>query len=671
MYRILNHVFTPFLFLVMACSLPQEPKLPQWQVTLQNIPLLAPDTLIIGEEFSDSSLIVDDDSLYHLWFTGGEQIELAQHLRLEPLAPEPISGILNEVRVEGNPGQSVHVALFEALPELQVYNNTSGVVPEQTIRIVKALDLDNFCSVTLSQGLVGVNLINNLPFDLGAPINITIYDRERDEVVSSFEFNQSIAANGGQQVAQLDLSGKTLTNALQVIIEMAIPGTQGHKVYLSEDLGFEVSVSMSDLVAVAAEAKIPPQTLTFQHQLDLTTDSLVIASAEIAQGSLTFNIANEFSLPVRLNMTLPGVLDGDRKSYNHVFDLFSEGQEQIVIDLSGKTVQMLNGFLQIDVIATLLPESEDYVRVHAGDNYRFSAQVSELSFTNVTASVDLYTDFPSIEEEVMDTEVNIPEILFEQAEFILLFRNVPANMQLDLNLDAVTGSNEQATAAYQMSIPGGLERRVRITNNGVFVDGAPCGTGGGLMDVINLFPKRFAFSGNARIRDNYVTLNGAPIDMDYQLDVPFVFSVPENTVLTGDTSKIDMDEEQRDNLDNVNNLQLNADIANGLGLGGIFSLRVADVTTARQLDITDWTVLTQVDLAAAATDAQGNRISLNRQQLSVNLTEEQIDLIAASDYMTWTMELEPVPMARLKSTDFVVLEGAYLSGDMTVNGGDE
>ncbi len=661
-----SYIFVSFL-LILACTLPQEPKLPQWQIRLENIPLMAADTVVIGNEFSDSNLVTDADNLYHLWFSGSEQIDIADQLKLEALNPDPINGQVDAVSVNGNPGQSIHVPLFEAFPALRTFNNTNSSIPSQTIFVRKSLDLENFYSVTLASGIITLEITNNLAFPLGKPITVSLYDRNTQETISEMVFEEYIPNNGGSKQASLDLGGETLTNALDVIINGSIKGTSGELVNITDNQSFDVEVSMSNLVAIAAEAKIPSQSFFTTHELDLSTDSLVVNSAQISSGVIRFDIQSEFYLPVRLDLTLPGVLDQSFNPLQKQFTLLSRSSEEVSIDLTDKEIHMKNGLLELQVETTLLPDAEDYVHIHAGDKYNASASVSELRFSQVTANVNLATEFPRIEQDVMDTDVELPDIEFDDARFTLDFKNVPANMYIDLNLDAQNNVNETATANYSFSVIGGSDRKIQISNTGVFLDGSNIGSGGGLMDVINIFPESFLFTGNAGIRDEYATLTGDPIMMDYQLDVPFVFSVPENTVLTGDTTDLDFDDDDRDLINNIEEISLVCKVKNGLCLGGDFHVRVADYQTARDLDISQWPLLSTLHLDAAELDADGNLLSMSEQLLETGLDSTQIDLLTASDLLTWTVDLDPVEKARLKSTDCVILENISLNGNVTVN----
>ena len=160
-----SYIFVILLFL--ACSFPKEPQLPEWEISLTRIPLMAADTLILGEEFPDSNFIIDKDDMYHIFFEGENKIDISEQMRLESIQPEPINGEIGAFKINGNQGQRVHFNIFEAFPELQVFSGTRVPVPLIQCNLKKSVQIENFCNVSFQSGTVRVKVINNLAFPLG------------------------------------------------------------------------------------------------------------------------------------------------------------------------------------------------------------------------------------------------------------------------------------------------------------------------------------------------------------------------------------------------------------------------------------------------------------------------------------------------------------------------
>jgi len=655
------------ILLFLACSFPKEPQLPEWEISLTRIPLMAADTLILGEEFPDSNFIIDKDDLFHIFFKGENKIDISEQLRLESIQPEPINGEIGAFKINGNQGQRVHFNIFEAFPELQVFNGTRVSVPPIQCNLKKSVQMENFRNVSLQSGTVYVKVINNLAFPLCKPVRVALYDHVLKDTISVMVFNNFIPAFGGDQQASLSLAGKTLSNNIEVLITGTIAGTGSESVDIFENQGFDVEISMENLIAVAAEAKIPSQSYLVTTELDMSTDSLTINSANVSQGDITFFVQSNFYLPVQIKLSFPGILDQNFQSVNRVFNVLSQSSEKVVIDLANTTVNMKNGKLDLEITTTLLPQSDDFIKIQAGDKFIASARVSELRFSKLTGSIDLLTPFPKFEEEIVKTKFDLPKFNLHEVVLSLDFYNNPADMFINLDLNGESGSQENATAHYSFPIKNNTQSHIEITNKGVSVNGVPEGTGDGLIDVINLMPERIAFSGSARLQDDYATLKNTPIDINYSVDVPMIFSLPENTLLEGDTTNLDFKEAEKEKIKNLQNVNLEFTIANGLPIGGTLEIRVADSVICHSQPVRDWPLTTVSHFNSASCDKEGNIVEMKDETLSIEMNAEQIKLLIESDFLIWTVNLDPVEKARLKCTDKIILKQSYLTGTMKIN----
>ncbi|MBN2410387.1 hypothetical protein JXQ31_01770 [candidate division KSB1 bacterium] len=640
--------------------------MPEWEISLTRIPLMAADTLILGEELPDSNFMTDDDDLFHIFLSGQKEMDLSEQMRLESIQPDSINGEVGAFKIEGNQGQRIHFNIYEVFPQLQLYNGARVPIPGSSYNISKSLQLDNFYSVTFESGTIYIKIINNLAFPLGKPVRIALYDRVMKDTVSVMLYDKLIQPFGGEAQAFLDLAGKTISNNIQVILTGTNIGTGFESVYLSDNQGFDVEISMSDLIAVAAEAKIPSQSFSVKTKLDLSTDSLVINSARVTGGDISFFIESNFYMPVQIRLFFPGILDEHLQPKTEIFSLLSKSSEKVIIYLANTTINMGNGKLDLEIFTTLLPQTGDMIKIAAGDKFIASAQVSELKFSELTAALDLTTLFPSFEEEILQTELDLPKINLQEVIMSLDFENNPSDMLVNLKLDG-ENVNDDATAQYTFQLQDNPRNHIEISRQGVNVNGLPEGSGNGLVDLINILPQRVAFSGSARLQDDNATLSDTPIKIDYSIDVPMVFSIQENTLLEGDTTKLDFNGSDNDRVNNLQDVKLEFTITNGLPIGGNLEIRLADSLTCASQCRENWPMLTTVHFDAAGCDADGNVINIKDEMLSVSLNKEQIKLLTGSDFLIWSVKLDALKKARLKATDKIILKNSYITGTMKIN----
>lgn len=650
-----------------ACSLPKQPCVPEWNITMKRLPLLATDTLALADAIPESSFIIDNNDLYHIFFSGESEINYNSQLRLGSIIPKPVDGEIGSFKIMSHTGQHIHFNIFDVFPTLERYNNTSVPVPEIKCNITQNILFDNYLTVTFESGAIHVRIVNNLAFPLGKPVYITLYDRTFGVTVSELMFDQYIPANGGEGEATFDLAGKTISNDMRVSVSGTIAGTGTQAVFLSGNQGFDVYLAMEDLIAVAAEAKIPGQSFSTRQFLDLSTDSMVIEKAHVTSGSISLSIGSSFYLPIELDITLPGVLNSHSQPMHKVFTILSESTQDILFDLANTTITMERGRLTMDITTTLLPQQDDYIQIQAGDRFAASAIVSDLEFSEIIAALDLVKSFPAVEKEIVKANMDLPQILLQQAALNMDFYNNPADMTVSLNIEGKNSGHQFAAAQYTFTIPQGEHNRLTISDNSVLVNGVPGGTGSGLLELVNLMPNRIGFSGIADIHDDNVNLKDESLAIHYSVDVPMIFSLPEHTFMQSDTNKLEFNASNRELVEQLQNVKLEFTVFNGLPLGGLLLVRVADSTLRANRAASSWPLLTSLLFNPAHADNNGNVTQVLGQELKTALNNTQLELLLASDFYFWSVEFDSVTIARLKSTDQFILQQAYLSGTMTVN----
>ena len=663
---------------ILGCSMPSEPQLPQWDVKLVRVPILGADTISVGEQIDDPNIFpMGADSLYHIQFNGTETINVANQLKQESVSPSPFTGKIGNFSVAANPGQLVTVGILDAFPFLAPFGGQSRIIPAGYLpTIEKGLTLSNYTSVTFISGTVSVGITNNLNFPLGKPITIKLYDITRADTVGTVSFADTIARNGGTANANFNLAGKQMSNNLKVIISGHEDGTGLTPIVVNLSLGFNVSVSMSNLVASSATANIPNQNFGINQSVDINTDSIKVKTAAVSSGTISLQFNSSFPFPVQLSVGLTDIKTGVTP-ITRVITIPASGSITDNIDLAGKTIILgTDGRADFAITAATQSNNNSYT-ISANDSVKTRVTVSNLVFSSVTADVNIGTDFPSFDEDVVELDIDVPDIRFDNVIFTFVFSNVPADINIALRMVGTKSGKVPVIANYSFSLNGDLtSNTVVLTNTGVTVNGVSPGSGSGIVNLINLLPEHISFSGSARIDDDNAVLTTAPIGINYTVDVPFVYSLPSGAELDGDTLDIQFDSEDpkkdKDMRDIIRDYFKGGfifiNITNGIPMGGTLTLYAADSLTALTTPCSLWPVLSTFDFNPAPTNpTTGDILPIPSQELSLGLTQAQVQILSNSRYGYWTVQLDSIPKGSLHSTDKILLNKGFITGTLTVN----
>lgn len=665
------------LMVIWSCSMPDEPELPQWDIQLVRFPIMGPDTIVIGEEITDENLIpVGADSLYHIRFNGSEQIDVSDQLKQESVSPAPFTGAIGTFEVSGALGEGVDFGIFDAFPGLAPFVGSSEPVPAADFTVPPGeFTLSNFESVTLETGTIDITIENNLGFPLGSPIRIALYDITNTDTIGAVIFSDVIADDATASES-LDVAGKTISNDIRVIVSGYENGTSGTPVMIEAAAGFRVDADMSNLTANAATANIPNQEFSITESVDVSTDSIRIVSAEITSGSINLNFESEFPFDVQLNFELTDILDAFSIPLRDSVIIPANSSEQSVISLANTTMDLGNGNLDFNITGSTQSNNQLYT-VNAADEITATVTVTELRFSSITADINIGTDFPSFEEEVVDLDFDIPDINFPDITFTLVFTNTPADIYINLRFEGYKEDEDPIIADYSFSLNGAQSTNtVVLSNTGITVNGVSSGSGSGLVDVINMLPERIVFSGSAQIDDDNATLTTDPIGIDYTVDVGFVYSLSA-ALFEGDTIDIDFDEDNPEDDEDIREVirdyfqgaSIEFTLANGVPIGGELTLRASnDSINTLFPEPETWPILSSFDFNPPPTDpVTGNVTDVPDQVISFGLTEDQVLLLSKARYAYWFISLDPITKGSLHSTDKIILRKTFLSGSLTIN----
>lgn len=653
---------------IFACSLPQEPKLPQWDLSLDRIPLFGADTLVVGQEFSDPNLVADANQLYHIKINGTSHIDLQSVMRQDPVRPMPVTGQVGSFKVSEIPLEKYSLNIFTLFPELRPYAGQSIPIAAQDFTLAPILiDFKDFASLTLSQGTLYVHLKNNMPFALGKPIRVQLVDRGYGQILGTAVFEPLLLGNGGQLVRTINLANKIISNQIDMLISGHQDGSGSQSYLIDSSSDMQITLQINDLVITSATAKIPQQSFNWDENFDLSTDSITVFRAKIKSGNINMKIQNDLPFAAICKIEIPGLFSASQTSFVQEINMMPRASQNSIIELSDKTIELTDGNLNVSLTATIQPNPNSNQTISATDKVTTSVQVSEIIFSELAGKVNGRAVIPPMEQNFVQNEFDISHIRIDDGVLSFHLPNWPADMMALLVIQSFKNNVEKAKASYQIPLKGDITNRVRINKTGVLVNDTFGGTGSGILEILNSFPEKIRISGTAQIKDDLVELRHNTIPMAYSVDVPLIFAIDDNAVLNSEITELEFEKDERDAISRIKDAKLQVRLQNGIPLGGTLTIQVADENTFRAKAANDWPTVTQMVFLSAPVNAAGETTGLNDQIFQVQLSEQEIRLLSEAHHLFWSVRLNPTAKAQIKSTDKFIVEKCTISGTMRID----
>ncbi|MBN2071472.1 MAG: hypothetical protein JW814_08450 [Candidatus Krumholzibacteriota bacterium] len=266
---------------------------------------------------------------------------------------------------------------------------TGGDVPPDTIEVEKVFtEIPEIESATISTGEMVVTVTNEFGIPLASVI-LSIIDIDRSEMIGTVDFSGGLDP-GESGVLAIDLSGKTISNALSFSAVATTPGGYIENIdgkYMTVEAAFPDGLAVSE-----ARAVIEPQTRHYERTISLSdSGDNTITAATVKSGSLEITLTNETCLGAVMEIEIPGIIEGGIAELLSI-DLPPGGTGRITSDLAGKTVTPVPGTTEpsifISVTAELSGSGAEAVDVSSSDRFDVDIEVSELFFSDMSGTIE-------------------------------------------------------------------------------------------------------------------------------------------------------------------------------------------------------------------------------------------------------------------------------------------
>lgn len=662
------------VFILFSCQI-NEPQMPTWDVTL-NIPITKKnyslnDILEKSKELSFYNDGVNKNLIYYSKSTLLDNININDKLKIDGIS-ESSSETIGIISLKKD---SVNADIGYSWLGFNVNPNTQAVIPPVlNVPISSPTDVsDSYTTAKINAGLIDLEITNKFSQHVSLTIsNVVLRNINSGEIVLSYNSSLTIPPNStGKIVGLKPTSGLVVKNQFVFECLVSTNGSNGNMVTLPSN-SFSVKAKINELNVSEAQAKIPTQdpiiidkSFSFEANLSQPTKFNLI---KIESGNLNFKIVNNLDLDATMTITINNLKNASGQTFSETRFINRKQTINVFNNLSLKDFSLvsLNGFPTNQVsykISFAVLSSNDLRNIKSSDGINGIIDLSELKLKEFNGQLQPKTvteEKSSISFDLKDLKTKLQ---FQQINFKnpLAQIRLKTTAQFEFKLEGrIEGKNSLGQKAILGLNNKTLSNQIITPSDSVLSINA---------DSLNLFFKKFT-----RFPDSLIVYAGGIINPNYKnvslkntdvingksiIELPMEIGI-QNAELK-DSVKVDLSNDDRDKLKDVNSLEAGIKLSNGLPVSISFTGKMYDsqnkfLTYFPPKYADQDTILT---INGATTDANGNVTTKNEQTITVKTQKNEIEKIRNAAYMRVYLKINSTSSAnspvKFKTTDEVLL----------------
>ncbi len=593
----------PFL-LFTGCSV-NEPELPEWDTQWSVV--LTGDSIRLADLVDDPAIAGQydaavGDSLFFIHFSDTSDIQTVSEQDLatkmenqsftetlgvfevgQPSAQNTPPQTFSEIFADYGPAVG---SVFPPLPPRTLYPD-----PRQ-------MDFSEFEELDIASATLSIVFYNNLFLDIDKGMTVTLIDRLRKNdpdggVIDSLVFVDAIPADSVGHSLPVDLSGKVISNQMELLYKIPLVGTDSARVLTQSDLdgSIHTEVHMSPLRVNRALAKIPGQTIIRANTAPVGVDDFTIRSARVDKGGFNVILTNKMNVAGRFSITLPDFQNENGDPLVAAGTLDARGTSDIRLDLSGYTlknskspgdnVDSLRYSLRLETAS-----SDNAVWLDAGDSIAVKVQMDSIyfdSFSGFMKPMDIVID-PIIKENLLNVSnlegnFSFPDVVLS----INIHNQLDLETGLSLNITGYHHEGNVLTDSVAIHINRNLIRgESSFSTETLTFDKSS--TIPSIVDLMSILPDKIKITGKATIGGEGSVNKGDAFYVDYSLDTPLSLQITDPVTFVEPPkvlSEETLSREQRNQInDNFTELSLTLDTRNAFPIGAEVKFYLGSDSTA-------------------------------------------------------------------------------------------
>lgn len=598
--------------LLVACGL-EKPESPNWTVDLI-VPIANRhvDGPYIAAHAGSEYLRWHDDSGL-VWAISAEldTVTLSGHINVTP--PDASDNFpLGSVRIGTGTSMSCQVALEDVTPL------AAGTVPEITTSIAAAFpQAQSFDSVAGASGNLRIEIEN----ELGVTVDqVTVTLNAGAGSVATIDVAGTIAPGEARQVDHA-LAGLSLGDDWTATLGFHTPGgtvLSAADKYIAVHASFPEGIS-----ATYARGAVDAMTRQFEDSLSLsTTHSL--SAASILSGELVLGWSNNTPLPVTVSWEVPEIsISGAPFSGQAVFAPHASTTLSMSLDGAVYTSSGSHSTAAVDVSVQSNGSDGAIVEVSSTQTVSYTLQWPELELSSATGAMSSTQIETGPLSAAIAWDSGLESAGLDQWNAFLVLKS---SLPLAAQIAGQVTSNTGLSLPFSGSIPAPTEAITTIR--------LPLETNGTTLQPL---PNQIQFEATLTLggTQQVVSINASDfVTASVEFGAPAHMYVDDVSLNIGASSVSLSGEDFGDRTGRLKSALVTLSIANRFPLGGVFTLRVARDSVG--VDADDALILGPSTLLPAATDADGNAVSVTTTELSYAL--DSADLALFEREVVWFAE---------------------------------
>ena len=590
----------------------------------------------IAQVSSDTLLVIEDQDPTQESFTLGsidiDDFETDVNVTLSELIDNLEADLAEEIDVAIDQSETQGSAYFPPIP-----TQPGGGYGHQASN-----DLE-FEYVSISQGILSVEIINNFAFEITS-LELELINTDNQDLVGQFSFN-SISASTSQ-VQSINLGNQDLYSDLEIdIVEFSSNGSGSNPLDPSSFLPISASddmiflISGNSIQASGGSIKFPEQegpsdSLIVDMQLD---DGVEISHIDLASGAIVYNYESSVNTSIQFNIEIPSLKDQFEMVFSETLEINNTqftGPQSISFPLDNYSFDFSQSVNQIQVnYSSQIMGSNTFQSFSENDQIQIDISMENLEFSYVEGYFGQIEQ--EIEQDEMDFDFSVlddiaPNLYLETPNLRFTVDNaigVPFRIDLD-----VIGVNENETISIDGPSINAVGQVSTITN---FTN-----SNSQLPDFIAMSPSQILYSGSVLSNPsgnmgvlNSIT-NGSNIEIGFEMDLPLHLRLED--AMRTDTLALDFGDENDDTSgpEYVDSVILKLHTENEFPLDIDLMILFTDSLSGLVLDSIDVEMLD-----AAEVDEEGRTISANIYDSNMVLNSGQIDALFNSNRALLNMKI--------------------------------
>ena len=654
---------------------PQVPST-NWVVSIS----VADDRTTIEQVVSDRSdfLKIDDESLLTVDFTSdfNRREEVGNRLRVMPTS-NTFGTPIGAINLPGQDLPNITVGLNAILGQDLETGATVPLIPGGGFEVDEVLPvLVGVRSLTVSEGSIQIDMINNLPLTLSS-VRMALTDQGDSSLDipagAIDELDLGTVASGASASGTFSLAGRQISSALAISVTGQTE--EGQNVVIDADAALSIAASISELTVERAFAVIPPQEFSASQVLAFPDDRIQVTRAVISEGGLTFNVTNEIDIIMEIELRLDDLRKADGSTNTFLITGLEPGQVSTVsFDLDD------NEFAPEDPLelrisyAVRTEDSGEPVQIFSTGEVLVEAVTEDLVFSRVEGILNRVSlPVPSVTQTV-DFPAGLDNVALQSTALsVNLTSGIGFRSSIDLDIQGTNSKGETGSLLISEVFQRG------DPDNPVALTLAPSSED--LTDFLNLLPTEVSVTPTVQMGDGEGT---EVIEPDHWVQIDEVNFVTQGIFRLKNDTRIESDPifrrqsdaEARDRISaNLDSASVVTEIENHLPIGVRVSLRVSpnaeDVYGSEDLfennQANGYLRIPKdgaFEVGAGQVDANGRvtQSTTSRQRITLSDDDALVFLREDGIYTGVLIELDQTPGdVALLGTDFVnVVAGAEI-----------